>query len=193
MVSYGERPGLSPVVASLAAAGLIKREHSILDIGCGTGTDVLALARWGAARVVGIDTDGDLIGAAKRRAKGWGADRTVSFTHASISAANAPIPHASFDVVIDTLCRNNVPKSQLGAYSKNCWAALRPRGLIIIQERLHSGDNWRVTPRPLVSLRPYFDMGPSILTHIPEFVWISNRKRRTWATVAVHVGVRRSR
>lgn len=53
--SYRGRPGASPVVAALYSSGVIRADHAVLDVGCGRGTDAVALAQWGVRDVCGID------------------------------------------------------------------------------------------------------------------------------------------
>src|SRR5262249_55824960 len=56
-IMYTGRPSASPVLAGLILAGVIRRSHAILDLGCGDGTDCFALAAWGARRVDGLEWD----------------------------------------------------------------------------------------------------------------------------------------
>lgn len=42
-MTYNFRPSISPVVAALFAAGVLKKGGRVLDMGCGTGKDCLTL------------------------------------------------------------------------------------------------------------------------------------------------------
>ena len=52
---YYGRPGASPVLAALYAAGVIKNSHRVLDVGTMDGTDAIALCKWGVRDVHAID------------------------------------------------------------------------------------------------------------------------------------------
>ena len=67
----------------------------LLDVGCGTGDDVLALARLvgPAGRVVGVDASATMVAEARRRAEGSGAP--VEFVVGDAHALD--LPDASFD------------------------------------------------------------------------------------------------
>jgi ubiquinone/menaquinone biosynthesis C-methylase UbiE len=73
----------------------VRPGDSVLDVGCGTGTDVLALAdRVGAAgRVVGVDNSQLLVDEARARAHGRGLP--VAFEVSD--AHELPFPDATFD------------------------------------------------------------------------------------------------
>lgn len=73
----------------------VRPGDSVLDIGCGTGTDVLALAeRVGpSGRVVGVDNSQLLIGEARAQAEGRGLP--VAFQ--TSDAHELPYPDATFD------------------------------------------------------------------------------------------------
>lgn len=67
---------------------------TVLDIGCGTGYHLPSFAA-SAARVIGVEPHGDLVGLARRRCSGL-ADVSV---HAATAQA-LPLPDASVDVAV---------------------------------------------------------------------------------------------
>lgn len=71
----------------------VQAGHDILDVGCGVGDDVVALARLGVARVVGVDNSETMIQEAQRRVDGL--DLPVEFRVADVYAL--PFPGQSFD------------------------------------------------------------------------------------------------
>lgn len=89
-LSY-RRPGTSPIIAALFAAGIVRSQDSILDVGCGNGTDSLALGAWGLAEVLGIDANPAKIAIARRRASRFQLNDRVSFVVCPIAQlATAP-------------------------------------------------------------------------------------------------------
>lgn len=72
---------------------------TLLDVGCGSGRYALALARAGAARVVGVDVSASMLALARREAERAGlADRCV-FVQSPFAEFEAA---ESFDVVVAT-------------------------------------------------------------------------------------------
>lgn len=71
--------------------------QKVLDVGCGPGTDTIALAQLvgDSGRVVGIDWDQEMIDEADRRAVEAGVDRTV--THRRGDATALPFDSGEFD------------------------------------------------------------------------------------------------
>jgi ubiquinone/menaquinone biosynthesis C-methylase UbiE len=107
----------------------------VLDLGCGTGDDVLALAeRLGPeARVIGIDTDLELVDEAWRRARNVALN--VSFAVSDAHAlAFAP---DTFDAVRADRLFSHVG-DELRVLSE-IWRVLRPGGRLILHEELALG------------------------------------------------------
>jgi len=73
-------------------AGALVEGKRVLDAGCGTGYGSELLARQGAAEVVGVDADADVIEAASRSASG------VTFVAADLRELPADL--GEFDVVV---------------------------------------------------------------------------------------------
>jgi ribosomal protein L11 methyltransferase len=75
----------------------------VLDVGTGSGILAIAAARLGAARVLGIDTDGDAVRTARETLALNGGDRCVTFRQADISALADPGSMPEFDVIAANL------------------------------------------------------------------------------------------
>ena len=194
-MSYGGRPGASPVVATLFAEGRIRRSHAVLDIGCGDGTDCIALALWGVHRVAGLDLHEGSLQKAERRAAQYGVSE-IEFHGGSITNFHECFADASFNVAIDSLCWNNIYADAAQAtagYVRQVWRLLKPGGLFVLQARYFAhrfaiADGHAVLPR---MFHRYFVLGPARVTQLPERR--TEGGARTWANVAVCVGRRRAR
>jgi ubiquinone/menaquinone biosynthesis C-methylase UbiE len=86
--------GLRAAKQSLADQLRLAQARSVLDIGCGTGADLIAMAGQlpPGGRATGIDVSESMIAEARRRASGL--DLSISFD--SGDAANLPYEDASF-------------------------------------------------------------------------------------------------
>lgn len=188
-MGYNYRPSVSPVVAGLFAAGVIKRRHRVLDVGCGTGTDCLAIMAWKLRSVTGIDDEEEAIDTAIRRARRYGLG--------SITELHECFIDRKFDVVIDSLCWNNIHVEHphaTPAYARQIFRVLEPGGLFILQAR-QQRHILQVDVNPYTSLprvfRRYFKMRPLITSHLPEMP--RRRGERGHALVAITIGRRRAR
>jgi SAM-dependent methyltransferase len=202
VVDYFGRPGASPVIAALFAAGVIRAGHRVLDVGCGDGVDCMALASWGVGSVTGLELDVDF---ARRSAARRG--YSVRFCEGSIVDPPAELKAGSFDVLIDTLTWNCVERDgKLAAYAGTAWRLLSRGGLLVIQSRQRVSAVFGLHPAATFfprSVLRRFDFGPAVPSHIPEKpdpeehlrrkTKRQRRLRRDYAAVAVSVGKRRDR
>ena len=94
-------PG-GPEEVAAALAGRDIRGAEVLDIGCGIGgIDLLLAERFCAAKVTGIDVEGDNIERARRRAERRGLAGRVGYR--LVEPGPLPFEPASFDVVFMSL------------------------------------------------------------------------------------------
>jgi SAM-dependent methyltransferase len=197
MGAYFGRPSISPVIAGLFAAGLIKKRHAVLDAGCGTGTDCLTLASWGVRRVVGIDDENaDLARAHERlvrlhRKRGIYAQR-VEWHFASVTERHACFPNRTFDVVLDSLLFNNLSPRAGAAYLRQLARITKPGALLVMQYRSDDPKYGRVSRRVMPqTFHRYFSPGDLVTTDLVEYASSTGSAKRVRVTVVI--GRRRGR
>ena len=121
-----------------------------LDIGCGNGPLVIALARkFPSARVIGVDLWGGLWeysqAACEANARGEGVAERVAFRHAS--ASSLPFEDGSFDVVVSNLVFHEVKDTaDKTLVVKEALRVLRNGGCFVFQDlfklrRLYGGPD----------------------------------------------------
>lgn len=166
---YVGRPGISPALAALIATGAIRRRDRILDVGCGTGTDVLLLARWGFRRIEGVDPDRQAIATARARAARRRLGRRVRFHDIPAERLTEAFPARTFDVVTHTLVANNLPK-RMDRHFREIAAVTKPDGLLVLHERIVKRSHNAAPGRfpPLRAAARHFDLGPGVSTHLAE-------------------------
>lgn len=113
----------------LVDAIALKAGERLLDVGCGTGSLLVALARGtpGAA-LVGLDPDPDVLARAKRRAEAGIAFKYGFLDEEFVSA------HAPFDVVASSLVLHQTPLETKRRILRHMRDALRPRGRLCIAD-----------------------------------------------------------
>ncbi len=106
----------------------------ILEIGVGTG---LTFQHYGPdARVTGIEPAGELIPAARERARRRG------YRVEQADAQALPFPDASFDIVVSTLVFCSIPDDALIGVLKEARRVLRPGGTLIQVEHTRTNRGW---------------------------------------------------
>jgi len=108
-----------------------------LDLGCGTGTNVITLAQHGW-RATGVDFIYSAIRQARRKAKKAGV--SVDFHVANVvhlEAISGP-----FDLILDIGCFHSLPSRSRGAYVENLDRLLHPQGYYLLYAFLkEAGDD----------------------------------------------------
>lgn len=111
--------------ALVAAAGT----GDVLDLGCGTGTLAVQLARAGA-RVVGVDGDEDVL----RRAAAKAHDAGVSLRLLAGLADALPLEDASVDAAVCSLLLHHLVPADKAIALTECRRVLRPGGRLLIAD-----------------------------------------------------------
>jgi SAM-dependent methyltransferase len=112
-----------------------------LDLGCGTGTDVLYLARrgWDA---VGVDFVPAAIAAARKRATSSGSSAT--FIAGDVTRLPEAGVDGSFDLVLDIGCYHGVPVTRRDSYAAGVASVTRPGSDLYIAGISHPPVIWRL-------------------------------------------------
>ncbi len=101
------------------------RDRTVLDFGCGSGHHVAALAKSGAAFVMGVDTNARLLEGARQLAKESGVAERVE-----IAERVPPERNGTFDVVMSHNSMEHFPDP--GAVLREMFEAARPGGRVLI-------------------------------------------------------------
>jgi ubiquinone/menaquinone biosynthesis C-methylase UbiE len=102
------------------------RGKTVLDLGCGTGEDVVVLVARGA-RVIGIDISPDLISIAQKRLSEAGLEASISVG----DAYDTTLPNESVDVIF---CAALIHHLDIAQVRDEMWRILRPGGSVILKE-----------------------------------------------------------
>ncbi len=106
-----------------------------LDMGCGTGTNAITLAKHGW-EVHGIDFAAPAIRTARRKARRAGV--TAHFYHRSVTQTD-DLP-APFDLVLDIGCYHSLSRPDQRQYAANLEQLLAPGGTLLLYAHLYPPD-----------------------------------------------------
>jgi len=114
----------------LAAVVDLAPGESVLDVGCGTGSLVLASKRRvGRTGVVtGIDASPEMIERARRKATNKGDG--IHFEVARVESL--PFPNETFDVILSTLMMHHLPRATRERCASEMRRVLRPGGRLLV-------------------------------------------------------------
>ena len=110
-----------------------------LDLGCGTGTNVVYLARHGW-RAVGVDFAGRAIAKARRRARDAGVSCT--FLVGDVTRLEVAGP---FDLALDLGCLHSIPVSGRAGYAAGLARVVRPGGTYLLYAFAPGGPAFGLT------------------------------------------------
>lgn len=137
-LSVGSVPGYATLqdLVALAAAAIVPTATTVLDLGCGTGAGLIALARaLPNARLVGCDPAPPMLVAARARCEAAGV--TAELVAGELAAVAAG---ARFDVIVCTLVLQFVPPDARVAMLSAIRGRLRPAGALVISVLGRSAD-----------------------------------------------------
>ena len=126
-----------------------------LDLGCGTGTNVITLAEYGW-QAIGVDFIPKAIHAARKKAKRAGVD--VNFVVGDVTRLDQI--QGQFDLILDIGCYHSIDPTGMSAYREQVRRLLAPGGSYLIylffnnedQSSVRSGSN-----ATEASLEPFLD------------------------------------
>ena len=117
--------------AVIAAALADDRPDAILDVGCGTGTLAIGLAKAApGAAVTAVDGDRAILARARRKATGAGVDVRLI----DARAEELPFPDASFDCVVSTLMLHHLAPGPKREALRETARVLRAGGRLVIAD-----------------------------------------------------------
>ncbi|MBI3287279.1 MAG: class I SAM-dependent methyltransferase [Chloroflexi bacterium] len=108
-----------------------------LDLGCGTGTNVIYLAQHGW-QVVGVDFAGRAIRLARRKAKAAGVDAQCTFYVADVTDLSFLPP--TFDLALDIGCFHSLDPQGRSHYAAGLGRLLRPGAIDLLYAFKPGGD-----------------------------------------------------
>jgi SAM-dependent methyltransferase len=106
-----------------------------LDLGCGTGTNVITLARYGW-KVTGVDFVGRAIRAAKRKARKMRVE--VDFRVGDVTRLVGI--SGKFDLILDIGCFHSLPPSSKESYVHNLNRLLSENGTFLLYGFIYPGN-----------------------------------------------------
>jgi len=129
-------PGPSIGVRAAVEAGFLPSAGSVLDIGCGAGSNLLYLAQHGL-EVHGIDLSPGAVAAARDRAARAGVPVDVR----EGDALDIDFPDESLDALVDNGCFHTLPLRRRHRYTAEVHRVLRPGGRFVLSwvAREHTG------------------------------------------------------
>ena len=117
--------GFGRAVQELISQANIERAHSVLDVGCGTGTLIVILKRrYSAVEVVGVDPDSKALQRARKKAKRAGVSAQLDHGFAD----ELPYGERSFDRVFSSFMFHHLNEDERERTSREVLRVLKPGG-----------------------------------------------------------------
>jgi len=115
----------------LLDAASINNGESVLDIGCGTGTLLMAIAdRAPAARLTGLDADPNILTIADRKLRA----KRINSELVEGRSTDTPFADATFDHIVSTLFFHHLDPADKQATISEIHRVLRPGGSVYVAD-----------------------------------------------------------
>lgn len=129
--------------------GIVSVEgKSVVDIGCGGGIYVRALADMGAASVTGVDFSEEMLKAAREEAQEYA---NIRFVRAD--ACRTGLADVAFDVVLQRALIHHLQQARWSPCFAEARRLLKPGGVLIVQDRTPEDC---LLPGSVTHVRGYF-------------------------------------
>jgi 2-polyprenyl-3-methyl-5-hydroxy-6-metoxy-1,4-benzoquinol methylase len=134
-VWFGEDVALM-IVRWLHSSDLVKKDDSVIDLGCGNGMLLIELAREGFIDLTGVDYSQNAIDFGESIMKTL--DMTIRYEMCDILSTDGSVMSREYAVALDKGTYDAVslhpedPKGQRENYISSVWELLKPQGLLLI-------------------------------------------------------------
>jgi len=125
------------IVQELLEPGL-----KVCEIGCGTGTLALMLAKRGMT-VFGFDASASMLEVAREKIAGEGFQDKIEVREIGAAEMDRKIPDAEFDAVVSTLVFSELSGDERRYALKHALRCLKPGGRLIIADEVRPAKGWQ--------------------------------------------------
>ena len=142
----------SPELVSLVAAGTVRKDAKVLDVGCGGGLDAIFLAQCGLS-VIGVDVSPGALEIAERRAK----DAGVEVDWRLGNVLDLPVEDEIIDFITDRGLFHVIEDCDRSKYSSELYRVLKLQGRALIRgASVESAAKDRFNPVTEEAVEKYF-------------------------------------
>jgi ubiquinone/menaquinone biosynthesis C-methylase UbiE len=117
------------------ANSYVQEGSRVLEIGCGTGTLTLMMAKRGAT-VTGIDASPRMLAEAEKKIKDAGLEDRVTLKYMDAALIGDRFAAASFDLIVSTLVFSELPPDDRRFVLEACQKLLAPNGRLLIADEV---------------------------------------------------------
>jgi len=117
------------------ASNYVRAGMHVLEIGCGTGTLTLMMAKRGAS-ITGIDASPRMLAEAEKKIKDASLEEHVSLKYMDASLIGDRFPAASFDLIVSTLVFSELLLDDQRFVLEACQKLLAPNGQLLIADEV---------------------------------------------------------
>jgi ubiquinone/menaquinone biosynthesis C-methylase UbiE len=162
LLTLGRIQGIKEKIAN----NYVHEGTRVLEIGCGTGTLTLMMAKRGAT-VTGIDASPRMLAEAEKKVKDSSLKERVSLKYMDAALIGERFPAASFDLIVSTLVFSELPAEDRQFVLGACRKLLAPDGQLLIADEV-------IPAKPMTRLLFYLVRLPLVL-----FTWLLTRTTTT--------------